>query len=131
MSQKAPTGKPFIPKPSERINTFLNQLPTSAVAVGQVWDCTLVIIEPMPEAIIWVPRVAMKGGSLSFATNMPFAKPNTTPTNIVRNTESISGQPCLKEKPPSSAAHIIAVPRERSIPPVMMTKVTPNAIKPM
>jgi hypothetical protein len=29
------------------------------------------------------------------------------------------------------AAHIIVVPSERSMPPVMMTNVTPMAIKPM
>ena len=38
MSQNAPTGKPLMPNSSARMKTFLNQPPTSAVAVGQVWD---------------------------------------------------------------------------------------------
>ena len=97
ISQNAPTGKPLTPKISARIKTFLNQLPTSAVAVGQVWDCTLVMIEPRPAAIICVPRVAMKGGRWRRAIRLPLMKPNATPTKIVSRTDRIRGQPCLKE----------------------------------
>ena len=94
-SQNAPTGKPLTPNSSARMKTFLNQPPTSAVAVGHVWDCTLVMMEPRPAAIICVPRVAMKGGSLSFAIRTPLAKPNAMPTNSVRMIARIRGQPCL------------------------------------
>ena len=90
------------------------------------------MIEPMPWDIIIVPRVAMNGGSLSFATSRPLAKPNAVPTPTVSTSESQSGQLCcLNTNAPRSAEHIITVPMERSIPPVMMTNVTPNAINPM
>ena len=95
MSQNAPTGKPLMPNSSARMKTFLNQPPTSAVAVGQVWDWTLVMMEPKPMDIICVPRVAMKGGSFSLATRTPLTKPNAMPTNSVSAMARISGQPCL------------------------------------
>ncbi len=114
------------------MNTFLNQPPTGSVAVGQVWDCTLVMMEPKPWLIIMVPSVAMKGGSFSLATITPLRKPNTAPTSTATSRETISGKcSCLKVYAPSRAAHIITVPRDRSMPPVMMIKVTPKAMKPM
>ena len=84
-----------MPNSSARMKTFLNQPPTSAVAVGQVWDWTLVMMEPKPMDIICVPRVAMKGGSFSLAIRTPLTKPNAMPTNSVSAMARISGQPCL------------------------------------
>ncbi len=108
------------------------QVGRAAVAVGQVWDCTLVMMEPTPWDIIIVPSVAMNGGSRSLATSRPLARPNVAPTATVSSSASASGHwCCLNTNAPSSAEHIMTVPIERSMPPVMMTNVTPKAMKPM
>ena len=102
------------------------------MAVGQVWDCTLVMMEPRPMDIICVPSVAMKGGSFRRATSVPLMKPKPTPTKMVSASARMSGQLwTLNTYAPSRAAHIMTVPRDRSMPPVMMMNVTPKAMKPM
>ena len=78
-----------------------------------------------------VPSVAINAGSFSFATNTPFKSPNATGIMIVRIMAAINGQPpVLYAYPPMSAPHIMIVPIERSIPPVMITNVTPRARNP-
>ncbi len=79
-----------------------------------------------------VPRVAINGGSFKRLTKMPLIYPNATPTPIIKNRDAHIGQPqVLKAVPPIIAAHIITVPTERSIPPDIITNVTPIAINPM
>ena len=50
---------------------------------------------------------------------------------MMRRREGTIGKPCLSAVPPMMAAAIMTVPMERSIPPVMMTKVTPIEMNPM
>ena len=45
--------------------------------------------------------------------------------------EGTIGNPCLNAMPPMRVAAIMTVPTERSIPPLMMTKVTPIEMNPM
>ena len=91
--------------------------------------CTLDTMEPKPSVIICVPSVAMKGGSFSLAIITPLQKPKNTPTTSTRISAGISGQPhSLYATPPSSAEQSIFDPSERSMPPVIITNVTPNAI---
>ena len=84
-----------------------------------------------PIEIIIVPRVTMNGGIFTRATMIPLKKPKAVPTTMIRISVGTIGRPCFIAVPPTMAAAIMTVPIERSIPPLMMTNVTPIAIKPM
>jgi hypothetical protein len=99
--------------------------------MGKVALCTLATMEPMPIEIIIVPSVTMNGGIFSRETKRPLKKPKAMPTAMTRMREGTIGNPCLRAVPPMMAAHIMTVPTERSIPPLMMTKVTPIEMNPM
>ena len=81
--------------------------------------------------IIMVPRVTMKGGIFRRETRTPLKPPKARPTRMIRMSEGTIGNPCLSAMPPMRVAAIMTVPTERSIPPLMMTKVTPIEMKPM
>ncbi len=78
-----------------------------------------------------VPSVTMKGGIFSRETMRPFKRPKASPTTTIRRREGTMGNPCLSAVPPMMAAAIMTVPTERSIPPLMMTNVTPIEMNPM
>ncbi len=82
-------------------------------------------------AIIMVPSVTMNGGIFSRETKMPLKKPKARPTRMIRIREGNIGSPCLNAMPPMRVAAIMTVPMERSIPPLMITKVTPIEMNPM
>ena len=90
------------------------------------------MMEPKPWETIIVPSVAMKGGSFALAIIMPLQKPKNRPEISTSTSARGTGQPQLvKAVPPMMAEHIITVPMDRSMPPVMITNVTPKAMKPM
>src|SRR5699024_11794815 len=84
-------------------------------------------IDPNPLATIIVPSVAINEGSLNLATSTPLINPNNVPIPIIAINVSHIGIPKLYKTPPIIAAHIITVPIDKSIPPVIMTKVTPRS----
>ena len=81
--------------------------------------------------IIMVPSVTMNGGIFSRETRTPLKRPKARPTTTIRRREGTIGNPCLSAVPPMMAAAIMTVPTERSIPPLMMTKVTPIEMNPI
>ena len=86
---------------------------------------TLERMEPNPCEMSMTP-------SLALAIMTPLSSPKHRPTTGTSSSASQTGQPqTVNATPPMSAEHIMAVPMDRSIPPVMMTNVTPKAIKPI
>jgi hypothetical protein len=109
----------------------LNQLSAEPRA-GNVALRTFETMEPVPKLIIIVPRVAIKGGNFSRLTRIPLKRPKEVATMMIRIKESHIGHPqVLYAVPPMIVAAIITVPQERSIPPVIMTNVTPIAKNPI
>ena len=79
-----------------------------------------------------MPSVAMNGGIFIFEMMMPLTKPANDPVTIPASTPTQIGSPMfVTTTPVMTAANVITVPTERSIPPVMMMKVTPNAKMPL
>ena len=109
---------------------LLNQ-PPGCPRMGKVALDTLETMEPTPMEIIMVPMVTMKAGILSREIMSPLKVPKAMPTRMMRNMVGSIGSPCLSAVPPIIAEAIMTVPTERSMPPVMITKVTPIAMKPM
>ena len=81
-----------------------------------------------PFATLSMPSVAMKDGILSFAMSMPFTSPASAPVARPATTASGNGR-ChtVANVPVITADRVITVPIERSMPPVMITNVTPRA----
>ena len=82
-----------------------------------------------------VPRVTIKGCKFKLTTSPPLISPHSNPipmgTRIpIGNTtaaEPSTGKFCSAAAPPSAASAIIE-PTEMSMPPVMITMVTPTAM---
>ena len=71
-----------------------------------------------------MPSVAMNGGIFSLAIRVPETAPQSAPVAIAATTPSHIGRPQLVSNTPDMTAQkVISVPTERSMPPVMMTKV--------
>jgi hypothetical protein len=78
--------------------------------------------------IFIIPRVAINGGSLSFAISVPFRKPQRVPAATAAIRPTTIGECSFV----ITTAHIteqkvMTVPMERSIPPVIMINVIPTA----
>jgi len=73
----------------------------------------------------------MKGGNLSLETMIPLKNPNAVPTKMIISSDGTIGTPFLSATPPMSVDAIITVPTERSMPPEIMTNVTPIEMNPM
>ena len=74
----------------------------------------------------------MNGGKPNLAINTPLNNPNTPPITKIAKSANHKGQPIFVwSTPPVIAAHIITVPIDKSIPPVIITNVTPIAKNPM
>jgi hypothetical protein len=56
---------------------------------------TAAMIALIPLENIIVPRVAIKAGSLSFATSIPLIKPNNVPVIIITGIVAQSGIPSI------------------------------------
>src|SRR5688572_1788797 len=88
-----------------------------------------------------MPSVAIKGGILNLAINQPLIAPHNTPTARATTMGTITGTTrpgyfascqsgCWARLAAKTAARANTDPDDRSIPVVMMTIVTPMAIKP-
>ena len=88
-------------------------------------------ISAKPRAIPIIPNVAINGGTFSLVIKIPFANPRIAPkprvTRIVRKRFPVAA----KTIPPTTAEQANTEPTERSIPPEIITKVSPTAIIPM
>ena len=126
-SHIAPIGKP------DRVlkKITLNHPPDFKL-LGYCIVCTLEIIEHKPKDANWVPKVAMNGGNFSFPMSIPLVKPKIKPEKMTNSNDAPIGQPqTLNATPPISAEPTVTDPIDRSIPPVMITKVIPIARNPM
>ncbi len=82
-----------------------------------------------------MPKVAMKGGTLNFVMTMPLTSPGKTEAARTSSDAAAMVQPtgmpeasksCMSLAAPTEARPITK-PTERSMPPVMMTKVSAAA----
>ena len=93
---------------------------------------TCAITSDRPRAIIIMPSVAINGGTFMREMTMPLTKPASAPVKSPTMTPTQTGMPMLVTATPViTAASVMTVPTERSMPPVMMTKVTPSASTPL
>src|SRR5215213_8919704 len=80
-----------------------------------------------PRAMESMASVAMNGGSLAMVIPRPFTRPAIPPTAIAATMLRPSGHPALWDVQPSTIiARARTAPTDRSMPPVMMTKVMPR-----
>ena len=78
-----------------------------------------------------MPSVAINGGILSFEIIAPLIRPQTAPVSRPPSTPITIGICHLvMNTPVITAASVITVPIDRSIPPEMITNVTPKASTP-
>ena len=90
------------------------------------------IIRARPCAAFIVARVAINGGSFRIVIKRPLITPQSPPTRIPTRipVQTFRFKPSTN-LPTITATRAVAVPIERSIPPVIITKVVPIAIRPM
>ena len=73
----------------------------------------------------------MKGGIFIFATKVPEQSPQKAPAAMAAATPSSKGIPrYVRTTPAITAQKVISVPTDRSMPPVMMTRVAAMAKTP-
>ncbi|MNP40358.1 hypothetical protein D3C76_1339960 [compost metagenome] len=85
-----------------------------------------------PLVTIIIARVAMKGGMFIFATIKPLTKPHSAPARIPPTMPNGTGRPQKVIMTPTiTDENVITVPRARSMPPVIITKVAPSANTPI
>src|SRR3954447_9191488 len=79
-----------------------------------------------------MPSVAMNGGVFIFAVSVPEIVPQIAPVPMAASTPSHIGR-CqyVRKTPQITAVKVINVPTDRSMPPVMMTKVDAMASTPL
>ena len=74
----------------------------------------------------------MNGGIFILAMKVPEHRPHSAPVAMAAITPSGSGMPRLvRTTPAMTAQNVIKVPTERSIPPVMITRVAATAKTPL
>jgi hypothetical protein len=79
-----------------------------------------------------IPSVAMKGGIFNLAIRVPEITPLKAPMAIAATRPNHNGScQSLKTTPAVTAVNVIRQPTERSMPPVMMTKVLAIARTPL
>ena len=85
-----------------------------------------------PDVIIITPKVAINAGIFRRDTIRPVSVPIIVPTKIQIILPSHSGRlRPVTHNPDITAEKVMTVPIERSIPPVMITNVTPSAKSPL
>jgi len=89
-----------------------------------------VIADANPLAAVRVPKVIIKGGTLSLVTNKPCVSPIRE--EIIKTTIIAKGTaiPLFIKRATSTPIRATNDPTERSIPPVMITRVSPTAKSP-
>ena len=89
------------------------------------------MISESPLVNRFMPRVAMKGGSLSLATITPEIPPQVTPVRMATARPTQMGRCQFTTAwADITAVSVIIVPIDKSMPPVMMMKLTPTASTP-
>jgi hypothetical protein len=79
-----------------------------------------------------MPRVAMNGGMRILAMTVPFTNPARPPATRPARIPTATGRcQTVTNTPVITAASVITVPTDRSMPPVMITNVTPSANTPL
>ena len=79
-----------------------------------------------------MPKVATKGGIFIREMMTPLTKPASMPvSNPTRIPNGIGKRQTVTATPVVTADKVITVPTDRSMPAVMMTKVTPRASTPL
>ena len=79
-----------------------------------------------------MPSVAMNGGTFSLAMMIPDTAPLSAPNTSAATTPTNIGIPRLvKNTPDITAAKVISVPTDRSMPPEIMTKVQATPSTPL
>ena len=90
-------------------------------------ELPLVINSPMPRSDVSVARVMMKGGRPILTMPKPWNSPMAIPTSKVMRMAAKTGTPALISMAVVTVQKPTTAPTERSMPPVMMTKVWPTA----
>jgi hypothetical protein len=121
------------PPISTRINSLVKALGSCLPAAGKVFCSGNTLASP--RKILIVPKVTIKGCKFKLTTSPPLINPQTSPMAIgtkipigkTTAAEASTGKFCKAAAPPK-AASAITEPTEMSIPPVMITIVTPTAM---
>ena len=87
-------------------------------------------INAVPRTTLSIASVTMIGGSSRQATSAPLTRPTSSPAPSAVASEAGKGQPASSEKTATSPASASTGPTDRSMPPVMITKVMPTAMMP-
>ena len=124
--------------------TGTTPLPIPAyVSPSMLTGCPRVYQRASPRAVTMTPSVAMKAGIPVRAMSVPFTRPAAAPTASPATTGTITGRSMSEGYTGRTAsadwarlAATMAVsattdPEDRSMPPVMMTWVTPMAMMPI
>ncbi len=78
-----------------------------------------------------IPRVVINGFTFAFVITIPLTAPSIVPKAIPRRTPARGETPSYIIRAANIPLTAIREPTERSIPPVIITIVTPIAIMPM
>ena len=85
----------------------------------------------MPRNAVMVISVAMKGCRRPLVTSVPLIMPKQVPMASVRSIAIPTGMPPLIKVAQNAMVRASTDPTDRSMPPVRMTQVMPNAMKPL
>jgi hypothetical protein len=89
-----------------------------------------VIADASPLAAVRVPKVIINGGTLSLVTNKPCVSPIREEISKTIIIEKATLKPPFIKRATSTPIRATREPTERSIPPVIITKVSPTARSP-
>ena len=98
------------------------------VSLLMLIELPLVISRPIPRSEVSVASVMMKGGRPILTMPKPWKRPMATPTSSVTRMAIQIGKPAFIIMATMTVAKPTTAPTERSMPPVMMTKVWPTAM---
>jgi hypothetical protein len=119
---------PYVTSAPKRVNVR----PKKSSSLGspvKVRSCEYTCVNA--NAMLKVPSVTMKAGSLTAVTNVPFSTPNATHARMPSPIAISGGTPfCTASLVITIWPNAITVPTERSIPAVRMTSVWPIANTP-
>jgi hypothetical protein len=104
-------------------------LPSAPKPSGAGNALAFVMVRATPLATIIMPSVAMNGGSFNRVIISPLRRPQTVPTSRPMIMLAQIGTPALAAITAIVPEKAMTDPMLRSIPPVMMVKVTPMPIR--
>jgi hypothetical protein len=91
-------------------------------------DSSPVVASTAPRTAVIIASVTMNGGSRTFATSAPLARPRSVVAPTPASTDGSAPMPDNAAVMTPAAA--TSAPTERSIPPVRITNVIPSATSP-